>query len=337
VTFGTDLIAEHDPWGGLLRRYVHGPGIDNPIVWYEGSGTSDRRFLMADERGSIVSISDSAGYLININAYDEYGIPAPGNVGRFGYTGQIWLPELKLWYYKARMYSPTLGRFLQTDPIGYGDGMNWYDYVGGDPVNFVDPLGLMALGDDGDDEIIVQGKKVKKVPHFCDTAEGKNYTSCNPAGIPGLPGEDTNIIVICGGTWTAAGDCVSPDPQPKEDEPSTLEKFGQCTVDQLGLGELASVGTVAAGQPIPGTKPFVTPGSSKGTSAAGLVANRVFGNARLPTRLPTIVGGPGTGRKLAVAGTKSAARFAARAVPFVGWAFLAYDAGSIAFCTFSSD
>jgi hypothetical protein len=54
--------------------YVHSPGIDNPIVWYEGSGASDRRFLMADERGSIVSISDSAGAIININAYDEYGV-----------------------------------------------------------------------------------------------------------------------------------------------------------------------------------------------------------------------------------------------------------------------
>lgn len=141
---GTDLLTEADGYNGAatLRRYVHGPGIDNPIVWYEGSGTSDRRFLMADERGSIVSITDSAGSIININAYDEYGIPAPGNVGRFGYTGQIWLPELKLWYYKARMYSPTLGRFLQTDLIGYGDGMNWYNYVGGDPVNFVDPFGL---------------------------------------------------------------------------------------------------------------------------------------------------------------------------------------------------
>ena len=35
-------------------------------------------------------------------------------------TGQQWLPELGMYHYKARIYSPTLGRFLQTDPIGYG-------------------------------------------------------------------------------------------------------------------------------------------------------------------------------------------------------------------------
>ena len=44
--------------------------------------------------------------------------------------------------YKARTYSPSLGRFLQTDPIGYGDGLNWYNYVRGDPINSIDPNGL---------------------------------------------------------------------------------------------------------------------------------------------------------------------------------------------------
>lgn len=144
---GIDLVGEYNGSNVVQRRYVHGPGIDNPIVWYEGSaidGTT-RRFLMADERGSVVSITDSSNATLHINAYDEYGIPAPGNVGRFGYTGQTWLPEVGMWYYKARIYSPTLGRFMQTDPIGYEDGMNWYNYVGSDPVNFVDPTGLKLV------------------------------------------------------------------------------------------------------------------------------------------------------------------------------------------------
>ena len=56
-----------------------------------------------------------------------------------------YLAEIGLHYYKARMYSPTLGRFMQTDPIGYGDGINWYNYVGSDPVNRVDPSGTIQL------------------------------------------------------------------------------------------------------------------------------------------------------------------------------------------------
>jgi RHS repeat-associated protein len=67
--------------------------------------------------------------------YSHYGNP-------FLWTGQRYDAAVGLYAFKFRTYSPTLGRWLQRDPLGYGNGVNLFEYAMSRPKYWVDPLGL---------------------------------------------------------------------------------------------------------------------------------------------------------------------------------------------------
>lgn len=147
---GPDAIAEYEEgWGKPAAINLHGPGVDEPIARYtrNGSASYDKAFYQADGLGSVVAVTTEAGSIQAAQMFDAWGERIAGSsigtIPAYGYTGRE--PDSTgLIYYRVRYYDPTIGRFTQRDPIGLAGGLNAYAYVGNNPTNFVDPLGLMA-------------------------------------------------------------------------------------------------------------------------------------------------------------------------------------------------
>ena len=140
---GNQEIAEYDGAGALLRRYVYGPGIDEPIATIDAAGT--RSYHHQDGLGSVIALSNgTTGAVTASFAHGPYGETPNATGTAYRYTGRRIDPETGLYYYRARYYSPNLGRFMQTDPIGYQGGINLYAYVGNSPTFLRDPTGRCA-------------------------------------------------------------------------------------------------------------------------------------------------------------------------------------------------
>lgn len=137
------LIAEYDGTSGdFQKRYVYGPSLDEVLL--EIDDVNEITSLHHDRVGSIVTTTDDTGTVLNTYAYSSWGECADMNGTTFGFQGQRFDHETGLYFMKARHYDPAIGRFIQPDPIGYGDGLNLYKFAYNNANNFSDPLGLAA-------------------------------------------------------------------------------------------------------------------------------------------------------------------------------------------------
>ncbi len=131
------------------RYFVHGPGVGNHLaaVFGDTLAGGEHYYYHVDGLGSVTAVTNGAGEELATNRYDSFGklVAQTGSLpfaSTYTYTGREWDAEAGLYYYRARYYDPSLGRFISEDPIGFAGGMNFYAYVENNPLKWVDPWGL---------------------------------------------------------------------------------------------------------------------------------------------------------------------------------------------------
>lgn len=141
---GMDAVQETQ--GTTVNPILTGAGIDQRYARNEASG---RTYFLTDLLGSTRLLTDASGATVQRYDYDTYGTTTQTSAGitnPYQYTGRE-RDQNGLYYYRERYYQSGWGRFISEDPIQLAAGSNSYAYVAGNPVSFVDPLGLRALTD----------------------------------------------------------------------------------------------------------------------------------------------------------------------------------------------
>ena len=141
---GNRLVAEYNESGNLVSQFVYATGRHVPDLMLQGSNIYR---IVTDHLGSVRLVVNVAnGSVAQRIDYDTWGngtVVAGATFEQpFGFAGGIWDRDTGLVHFGAREYDPATGRWLQKDPILFrGGDTNLYAYVGGDPVNLIDPSG----------------------------------------------------------------------------------------------------------------------------------------------------------------------------------------------------
>ena len=141
---GDRVLAELDNSWGVAATYAYRPGVDRPLAMQRGGATY---YYTQDAQGNVTGLLNAAGSVVQQYHYTPYGEAQAGYgtiVNPYQYKGREWDAEARLHYMRARYYDPQLGRFLSEDPLGLAGGINPTAFVGAEPVNRIDPSGLLC-------------------------------------------------------------------------------------------------------------------------------------------------------------------------------------------------
>ncbi|WRS27292.1 RHS repeat-associated core domain-containing protein [Oscillospiraceae bacterium MB08-C2-2] len=151
---GQNMVAEYGESGRIFARYLRGINL----IAREQDGLC--QYYLFNAHGDAVERTDQSGTTLKNYDYDAFGVeksPEKLDGNPFRYCGEYFDREAGTVYLRARNYEPVTGRFISEDPIMWG--LNWYAYCGGNPILYIDPLGLKSyifydpFGDDADNEI----------------------------------------------------------------------------------------------------------------------------------------------------------------------------------------
>jgi len=169
---GDNVTETTNQSGGILSRFAQGQNIDEPLAESNSSGTY---FYEQDGLGSVTSLTNGTGQLAQTYTYDSFGntTHSTGSLTNpFQYTGREFDTETGLYYYRARYYDPSIGRFISEDPVRL---ISSYAYVRNNPITGIDPLGLCDLSPN------------QKCKIQCDIAYAIKLTICALLFESGLP------------------------------------------------------------------------------------------------------------------------------------------------------
>ena len=137
---GANMVLEIGVNGVTAARYLRGL----ELIAREQDGK--REYYHQNGHGDIILRTDSWGNALKAYEYDAFGVEQEReklDTNPFRYCGEYWDEETETIYLRARNYRPAVGSFWSEDPAR--DGLHWYAYCAGNPVNFVDPSGAISI------------------------------------------------------------------------------------------------------------------------------------------------------------------------------------------------